>query len=118
MFTLNELMAFRLSLELKNDEMGFVGVGSSGRAFVFAVGLPMVASRIAQLTHAPRFSIQMGPLVDPVLEPEPTRWFDSIAYDRDAPAFIDAVDNLDALRARPGRRLLRVGRASGFPTGT
>ncbi len=40
----------------------------------------------------------MGPPVDPVLEPEPTRWFDSIAYDRDAPAFIDAVDNLDALQ--------------------
>jgi glutaconate CoA-transferase subunit B len=98
MFTVNELMAYRLSQELRNDEMGFVGVGSSGRAFVFAVGLPMVASRLAQLTHAPHFSVQMGPLIDPILEPLPSRWFDSIAYDRDAPAFIDAVDNLDALQ--------------------
>lgn len=78
----NELMAFTISAMLKNDELGFVGVGTSGRAYTLAVGIPIVAARLAQMRHAPHFTIYWGNLLSPDLEDIPesalqdtyTRW--------------------------------------------
>lgn len=96
-YTPNELLVAILAAELHDDEMGFVGVGSSGRAFSLAVGIPLLAGRLAQARHAPHYQMQIGPLIDPDLSDLPDHWNDATAYDRPAAAFVDAVDNIAAL---------------------
>ena len=83
-YTLEELLAVEISRHIKDGEMGFVGVGTGGAAFIRAVGIPAVASRLAQLRHAPNYTIMFGPILDPVLdadfipntnfEPDLIRW--------------------------------------------
>ena len=46
-YTINELMVVATSRELRDGELGFIGVGTDGRAFTLAVGIPMVAARLA-----------------------------------------------------------------------
>ena len=41
--TSNELMVAELCRHLRDDEIGFVGVGTSGRAFSLVVGIPLAA---------------------------------------------------------------------------
>lgn len=81
-YSINELMVVATSRELRDGELGFIGVGTAGRAFTLAVGIPMVSARLAQLTHAPDFTIFWGNLLSPALERIPpeltqnylTRW--------------------------------------------
>ena len=49
-YTVNELMAVATSRELRDGELGFIGVGTDGRAFTLAVGIPITAARLAQLS--------------------------------------------------------------------
>lgn len=63
-----ELMAVVVARELANDELGFIGVGTGRRGFAMGVGIPAVASRLAQRLHAPRFHVMFGPIIDPLLE--------------------------------------------------
>ncbi|MBE0529577.1 MAG: hypothetical protein IH626_02035 [Rhodospirillales bacterium] len=80
--TLNELMASTISRMLYDGELGFVGIGTAGRAFTLAVGIPIVAARLAQMRHAPDFTIYWGNLLSPDLDDIPesplqdtyTRW--------------------------------------------
>jgi glutaconate CoA-transferase subunit B len=94
-YTINELMAAELSRHLANDEIGFVGVGTSGRAFSLVVGIPLVAGRLAQLTTAPRFDLQIGPIIGPEMPELPERWNDATVYSWAASGLIDGADNLD-----------------------
>ena len=73
-YTVNELMAAAIAREIKNEDSIFVGVGTTGRAFTLAVGLPIVASRLAQAEHAPDASIYWGNLLGPDLERMPKVW--------------------------------------------
>jgi len=83
-YTLEELLAVEVSRHIVDNEMGFVGVGTGGAAFIRAIGIPAVASRLAQLRHAPNYTIMFGPILDPVLdadyipntnfEPDLIRW--------------------------------------------
>jgi len=81
-YTINELMVVATSRELRDGELGFIGVGTDGRAFTLAVGIPMVAARLAQCTHAPNFTIFWNNLLSPDLSQIPpkltqnylTRW--------------------------------------------
>lgn len=83
-YTLEELLAVEVSRHIQDGEMGFVGVGTGGPAFIRAVGIPAVASRLAQLRHAPNYTIMFGPILDPALdadsipetnfEPDLIRW--------------------------------------------
>lgn len=83
-YSLEELLAVEVSRHIHDGEMGFVGVGTGGAAFIRAVGIPAVASRLAQLRHAPNYTIMFGPILDPVLdaaripetnfEPDLIRW--------------------------------------------
>jgi glutaconate CoA-transferase subunit B len=57
-----------MSRHLRNDEMGFIGVGTGGEAFIMAIGIPAVASRLAQLTHAPDYMVMFGPIIDALLD--------------------------------------------------
>lgn len=70
-FTLEELMATVVARELRDGELGFIGIGTGGEAFILAVGIPAVASRLAQLTHAPNFIPMFGPIIDPVIDEAP-----------------------------------------------
>lgn len=81
-YTLNELMVITLANEFRDDELGFVGIGTAGRAFTLAVGIPIIAARLAQCTHAPNFAIYWGNHLSPDLSKLPvfltqdaiTRW--------------------------------------------
>lgn len=81
-YTTEELMIAAIAAELKDDELGFVGLGTAARAFTLAVGIPIAAARLAQLKHAPGFSIYWGNLLTPTLDSIPeallqdayTRW--------------------------------------------
>lgn len=72
--TTDELMACVIARELEDDQLGFVGVGTAGRAFTLAVGIPVAAARLAQLMHAPGFTIYWGNLLSPDLEQVPRAW--------------------------------------------
>lgn len=93
----NELLATTLARSLGDGEVGFIGVGSSGRAFNLVVGIPLVAGRLAAASHAPDLVMQIGPLIDPDLARLPSEWNDATAYDRPGSAFIEAHDNIGAL---------------------
>ncbi len=81
-YTTEELMIAAIAAELKDDELGFVGLGTAARAFTLSVGIPIAAARLAQLKHAPGFSIYWGNLLTPALDSIPdallqdayTRW--------------------------------------------
>lgn len=70
-YTVEELMTVRLAHELRDGEVGFVGMGTGGRAFTLAVGIPLAAVGLAQLTHAPDFIIQSGSFTNPKLTEVP-----------------------------------------------
>lgn len=81
-YTVNELMAATICGMLGDNELGFVGIGTAGRAFTLAVGIPIVEARLAQMRHAPNFTIYWGNLLSPDLDDIPesplhdtyTRW--------------------------------------------
>lgn len=81
-YSVNELMVATIAGMLNDNELGFVGIGTAGRAYTLAVGIPIAASRLAQLRHAPNFTIYWGNLLSPNLEEIPesplqdtyTRW--------------------------------------------
>lgn len=68
---MNELMAVAASKELRDEELGFIGVGTDGRAYTMAVGIPMIAARLAQMSHAPNFTIFWNNLLSPKLDEIP-----------------------------------------------
>jgi glutaconate CoA-transferase subunit B len=73
-YTINELMATVIAREIENDDLVFVGVGTAGRPFTLAVGIPVVATRLAQESHAPDASIYWGNLLSPDLSVMPDVW--------------------------------------------
>ncbi|MCB8838072.1 hypothetical protein [Aurantimonas sp. VKM B-3413] len=81
-YSTEELMIAAIAAELRESELGFVGLGTAARAYTLAVGIPIAAARLAQMTHAPGFSIYWGNLLTPSLEGIPeavlqdvyTRW--------------------------------------------
>jgi glutaconate CoA-transferase, subunit B len=73
-WTVNELMVAAIARELRDGELVFVGVGTAGRAYTLAVGIPLVAARLAQLTHAPDLVVYWGNLLAPDLDRRPKSW--------------------------------------------
>ena len=97
-WTIDELMACVIARELEDDQLGFVGVGTAGRAFTLAVGIPVAASRLAQLMHAPGFTIYWGNLLSPDLTQIPRTWHqDAFTRWRGASAPPDTGFKLDML---------------------
>lgn len=72
--TVNELMAAVIAREIADDDLVFTGVGTAGRPFTLAVGLPVVATRLAQAAHAPGASLYWGNLLSPDLDRMPDSW--------------------------------------------
>src|SRR5579872_4846574 len=81
-YTTNELVTAVVAAAIEDEDLVFVGVGTNGRAFSLAVGIPLAALRLAQLTHAPTASVYWGNLLEPDLSTFPdnlrqdslTRW--------------------------------------------
>ncbi|RKP57741.1 CoA-transferase [Pararobbsia silviterrae] len=71
-FSTDELAVCAVASKIKDGDLAFVGVGSTGRAFTLAVGIPLAATRLAQLTHAPAASVYWGNLLEPDLSVAPT----------------------------------------------
>ena len=66
--TVEELLTYIVARYLKDEEVGFVGIGTGGPAFILAVGIPIAAARLAMYTHAPNFVLMQGPVIDPDLD--------------------------------------------------
>jgi glutaconate CoA-transferase subunit B len=81
-FTGNELLTCVIARAIQDDDLIFVGVGTNGRAFTLAVGIPLTAVRLAQRNQAPGALVYWGNLLDPDLSHVPrninqdtfTRW--------------------------------------------
>jgi glutaconate CoA-transferase subunit B len=81
-FTRNELLTCVIARIVQDDDLIFVGVGTNGRAFTLAVGIPLAAIRLAQMNQAPNATVYWGNLLDPDLSRVPhnirqdtfTRW--------------------------------------------
>jgi len=71
-YSVNELVAAFVASEIQDDDLVFVGVGTNGRAFTLAVGIPLVALQLARLRHAPGASVYIGNLLEPDLGKMPT----------------------------------------------
>ncbi|RWH72451.1 CoA-transferase [Mesorhizobium sp.] len=80
--TPNELLTSQVARVILDDDLAFVGVGTNGRAFTLAVGIPLAGLRLAQMLHAPGASGYWGNLLEPDLSSFPehlkqdslTRW--------------------------------------------
>lgn len=92
--TTNEMMAVCLSRLLRDGEIGFIGVGSSGRAFELVTTIPLQAAMLARARGAD-FEIQVGPLIAVDLTRTPAGWFDNQVYGWPADALLDSDVNMD-----------------------
>jgi len=72
-YTPNELLVVAAARELRDGDLAFVGVGTAGRAFTLAVGIPIASARLAQMTHAPNVNIYWGNLLSPDLSRIPPK---------------------------------------------
>ena len=97
-FSINEVMVAAIARHLRDGELGFVGVGTAGRAYTVAVGIPIAAARLAQLSHAPDFTIYWGNLLSPDLGRVPSSWLQD-TYTRwpSAAMLADCGQKLDML---------------------
>jgi glutaconate CoA-transferase subunit B len=102
------LMSLALSRELGDGEIGFIGVGSSGRAHELVTGIPMTAAHLAR-GRGLDFDLQIGPLIGIDLEQPPQSWFDNEIYGWRAPALIASDVNMDGF----ARGAVSVGFISG-----
>ena len=69
-YTIEELLAVNVSREFKNGELGFSGLGTGGRSFAFAVGVPSVATALAH-RRGIDFTAQYGVAFEPDIENAP-----------------------------------------------
>lgn len=102
------MMATVLSRHLIDGEIGFVGVGSSGRAHELVTAIPMTAAHLAR-GRGIEFDLQIGPLIGIDLEHAPQSYYDNQIYAWRAPALIASDANMDGFQ----RGAVSVGFVSG-----
>lgn len=91
----DEMMAVVLSRDLRDGDMGFIGVGSSGRSHELVTGIPLAAAHIARRGGVD-VDLQIGPLIAPDLTQHPDAWRDNELYEWRASALITSDANMDA----------------------
>ena len=96
-YTTEELMACAVSRELRDGELGFIGLGTGGRAFIYAVGVPSVAIALAQ-HRGIDFIAQYGVKVDAVIPEAPDCFTDANLLAWPCRAMILVEDCLDMFR--------------------
>lgn len=107
-YTVEELIAVNLSKELKNGELGFIGLGTGGRSFAFAVGVPSVAVALAH-RRGVDFTAQYGVAFEPDIENAPHCFEDRNLLKWSATAQIPVEMALDGFK----RGLMDIGFLSG-----
>ena len=71
-----EQLCVAVSRELKNGGVGFVGLGTGGRSFVLAVGVPTVAIELARRSRGIDFVAQYGVALEPDISLTPPSFAD------------------------------------------
>ncbi len=90
----NTMMAVALSHHLRDGEIGFIGVGSSGRAHELVTAIPMMATHLAR-GRGVDFDLQIGPLIGIDLDSPPASYLDNEIYSWRAPALISSDANME-----------------------
>lgn len=75
-YSLAELLTVCLSRELEDGGHGFIGLGTGGRAFMMAVGVPSVAAELARRHRGIDFVTQYGVTFEPDLKKTPRSFAD------------------------------------------
>lgn len=75
-YTTAELLAVCVARELEEDGHGFIGLGTGGRAFTLAVGVPSVGSELARRLRGIDFITQYGVHFEPDLAATPESFAD------------------------------------------
>lgn len=107
-YTVEELLAVAVSRELGDGQLGFVGLGTGGRAFAFAVGIPSVAIALAH-RRGVDFIAQYGVALEPDIEGAPRQFDDRNLLRWPASAQIPVEMALDGFK----RGMMDVGFISG-----
>jgi len=108
-YTIEELIVTAVARNLNDFEVGFVGIGTGGPAFILAVGIPIAAARLAKYTHAPNFVLMQGPVIDPELDFLPKSTMDRHLIEWKCKSQIPCNDALDIFK----RGKMDVGFVSG-----
>jgi glutaconate CoA-transferase subunit B len=74
--SLAELLAVCVARELEDGGQGFIGLGTGGRAFIMAVGVPSVAAELARRHRGIDFITQYGCTFEPDLAKTPNNFAD------------------------------------------
>lgn len=96
-YTTEELMVCAVSRELKDGELGFIGLGTGGRAFIYAVGIPSVAIELAH-HRGIDFIAQYGVKLEPRISEAPDCFTDADLLAWPCRAMILVEDCLDMFR--------------------
>ncbi|HSB80241.1 MAG TPA: CoA-transferase [Candidatus Methylomirabilis sp.] len=96
-YTLEELMACAISRELRDGQLGFIGLGTGGRAFIYAVGVPSVAIELAH-RRGIDFIAQYGVKLEPRIPEAPACFTDANLLAWPCRAMILVEDCLDMFR--------------------
>lgn len=107
-YSIEELLAVNVSRELRHGELGFIGLGTGGRAFAFAVGIPSVAIALAH-RRGTDFTAQYGVAFEPDIEHSPLCFEDRNLLNWPASAQIPVESALDGFK----RGYMDVGFISG-----
>lgn len=96
-YTVSELMAVAVSRELRDGDHAFVGLGTGGRAFVNAVGVPSVGIELARRRGLDVVA-QYGVLYEPDLAHPPRCFADPYLIRWPAKAHVAVDEGLDTFR--------------------
>jgi glutaconate CoA-transferase subunit B len=94
-YTPAEMMTVAVARELRDDDVAFVGIGTGGRGFKLAVGIPTAACQLARLTHAPGLTLMLGPIINPDPSYQPPRYSDENLINWPCEAQIYSEEALD-----------------------
>ena len=97
-FTTEELMTVAIARELCDDDVAFIGLGTGGRAFVLAVGVPTAACQLARATHAPNLSLMLGPIINPDPAKQPTTYTDRALVEWPSESQVRVEECLDCFK--------------------
>lgn len=96
-YTIEQLLATAVSRELHDGELGFIGLGTGGRSFAFAVGVPSLAAALAH-RRGVDFIAQYGVALEPDIEHAPRCFEDRNLLTWPASAQIPVETALDGFK--------------------
>jgi len=76
LYSLAELLTVCVARDLEDGGQGFIGLGTGGRAFTMAVGIPSVAAELARRHRGIDFVTQYGVTFEPDLDKTPSNFAD------------------------------------------